>query len=87
MNLWVGCMKEDTHAKHVDDTTAAALPPELPPADLCSRSRHGVDELDGWNGFTTAPWIVCMFRDLDDPLIEGNDRRKTGRTPCQIRHN
>jgi hypothetical protein len=40
-------MKEDTHAKHVDDATAAALPPELPPADLCSRSRQGIDELDG----------------------------------------
>jgi len=35
--------------------TAAALPPELPPADLRSETL---------NGFTTGPWIECTFRDL-----------------------
>jgi hypothetical protein len=47
IELLIGVIGRETHAKHIDEATAAALPPELPPADLCSRLRHGCVFLDG----------------------------------------
>lgn len=46
------------------DATAAALPPELPPADLCSRLSQGVEDDEVWWGFTTGPCEEWMFKDL-----------------------
>ena len=59
-------VKQDNepHARHIPDATAAALPPELPPADLLSTTLRS-DILDGgWKGLTTGPCTEWVFRDL-----------------------
>jgi hypothetical protein len=43
-----------TYAKHMASATAAALPPELPPADLRSRLRQSPPG-GGEKGLTTGP--------------------------------
>lgn len=50
-----------TYASHIPAATAAALPPELPPADLAS---DGASALDSWKGLTTAPWIEWTLSEL-----------------------
>ena len=45
-----------THASHIPAATAAALPPELPPAERRSDSCKGIWELFwGRDGFITGP--------------------------------
>lgn len=52
-----------TDAKHISLATAAALPPELPPADLCSLLRHSF-VVEGTNGFIAGPCEEYIFSDL-----------------------
>ena len=50
-----------TYASHRLAATAAALPPELPPADLRSATSSFPSKP---NGLTTGPWAEYRFRDL-----------------------
>ena len=61
-----------TDASHIPAATAAALPPELPPADLSS---------DVSIGFTTGPWTEWMFSDLGKNVSAGKRDRETESHP------
>lgn len=53
-----------THALHMPAATAAALPPELPPAERCT-CISGVEEDEAdLKGFETGPWMEWMFIEL-----------------------
>ncbi len=67
--------------------TAAALPPELPPAYLRSRSDHAVVRDLGWYGFTTGPQDEYMLRELDFWLVFLVNLVHKQLTPFQTRHN
>ena len=52
------------YASHIPAATAAALPPELPPAERRSRACQS-KVLEGcWYGLTTGPWTEWTFKDL-----------------------
>lgn len=51
--------KETSYASQKPAATAAALPPELPPAE-----RGSLEHPEGWCGLTTAPCTECIFKEL-----------------------
>ena len=53
-----------TDASHIPAATLAALPPELPPADLRSASFWTSAALCTCNGFVTGPWTEFSLREL-----------------------
>ena len=54
-----------TNTEHDPDATAAALPPELPPADLCQfDSSSTAGGYFGLKGLTTGPCAECTLCDL-----------------------
>jgi len=56
-----------TYASHIPPATAAALPPELPPADRFSRPIQGAVSVGVEYGLTTGPYTEYVFRELYYP--------------------
>ena len=55
-----------TDTSHKPIATAAALPPELPPAERLSRSLHASFEFGGNGcGLMTGPWCEYRFAELE----------------------
>ena len=75
-----------THASHIPAATAAALPPELPPADLCSRFDHWIKfSLGVRYGLITGPCTEFTFRDLNGPCVSGQlPKSSVQLAPCRI---
>ena len=66
-----------THASQRPIATAAALPPELPPA---YRFSNALPEVRG-KGFSAGPWMEYLFSDLPYEMSPRAARRKRGTHP------